>query len=57
MDAPVTRALLQVGAAVRLLGAEVSIVGIRAEVAMAILHLEMDLEGVATFSDLPAALR
>jgi anti-anti-sigma regulatory factor len=57
MDAPVTQAILQVSMAVRLLGATVSIVGIRAEVAMAILHLGMDLQGVATFSDLHAALR
>jgi anti-anti-sigma regulatory factor len=57
VDTPVAQALLQVAAAVRLLGAAVSVVGIRAEVAIAMLRFGMDLQGVATFSDLQAALR
>jgi len=57
VDTPVAQALLQVAAAVRLLGAAVSVVGIRAEVVAAMVRFGMDLHGVAIFSDLQAALR
>lgn len=57
VDTPVAQALLQVAAAVRLLGAAVSVVGIRAEVAAAMVRFGMDLHGVAIFSNLQAALR
>jgi len=56
VDTSITHALLLLGGAVRLLGAQVSIVGIRAEVAQAIVGLGIDLPGIQTFRDLQSAL-
>ncbi len=41
----------------RLLGAEVMLVGIRPEVAQAIVGLGLNLNGIRTFSDLQTALQ
>jgi rsbT co-antagonist protein RsbR len=56
VDTQVAQGLLQVVAAARLLGAAVVLVGIRPEVAQALVGLGVDLRGIQTFSDLQSAL-
>jgi rsbT co-antagonist protein RsbR len=56
VDTQVAHGLIQVVQAARLLGAEVSLVGIRPEVAQAIVGLGLNLGAVQTFSDLQEAL-
>jgi anti-anti-sigma regulatory factor len=56
LDGPSAQALLEVGAAVRLLGAAVSIVGIRADVAQAIVRQGLELGDLQTFGNLQGAL-
>jgi rsbT co-antagonist protein RsbR len=56
VDSQVAQGLLAVVQAARLLGAEVMLVGIRPEVAQAIVGLGIDLQGVHTSSDLQTAL-
>ena len=48
--------LLRVVPAARLLGIEVVLVGVRPEVAQAIVRLGLELRGLQTFSDLQSAL-
>jgi rsbT co-antagonist protein RsbR len=56
VDSQVAQGLLAVVQATQLLGAEVVLVGIRPEVAQAMVGLGLDLEGMRTFSDLQSAL-
>jgi rsbT co-antagonist protein RsbR len=56
VDTQVAQGLLQVVAAARLLGAEVALVGIRPEVAQALVGLGVDMRDIRTFSDLQSAL-
>jgi len=56
VDSQVAQGLLSVVQATQLLGAEVVLVGIRPEVAQAMVGLGLDLEGMRTFSDLQSAL-
>lgn len=56
VDSQVAQGLLSVVQAARLLGAEAILVGIRPEVAQAIVGLGLDLGGVRTHSDLHSAL-
>jgi anti-anti-sigma regulatory factor/HAMP domain-containing protein len=56
VDSQVAQGLLAVVQAARLLGAEVLLVGIRPEVAQAIVGLGISLQGVYTSSDLQTAL-
>jgi rsbT co-antagonist protein RsbR len=56
VDSQVAQGLLAVVQAARLLGAAVMLVGIRPEVAQAIVGLGIDLQGVYTSSDLQTAL-
>lgn len=56
VDTQVSQGLLQVVAAARLLGARVVLVGIRPEVAQALVGLGVDMRAVQTFSDLQNAL-
>jgi rsbT co-antagonist protein RsbR len=56
VDSQVAQGLLAVVQAARLLGAEVMLVGIRPEVAQAIVGLGIDLQGVRTSSDLQTAV-
>ncbi len=56
VDSQVAQGLLAVVQAARLLGAEVMLVGIRPEVAQAIVGLGIDLRGVHTSSDLQTSL-
>jgi anti-anti-sigma regulatory factor len=56
VDTQVAQGLLMTVRAARLLGAHVILVGIRPEVAQAIVGLGLDLSDVSTFSDLQSAL-
>jgi rsbT co-antagonist protein RsbR len=56
VDTQVAQGLLMTVRAARLLGAHVALVGIRPEVAQAIVGLGLDLNGISTFSDLQSAL-
>jgi rsbT co-antagonist protein RsbR len=56
VDTQVAQGLLQVVDAARLLGAEVVLVGIRPEVAQALVGLGVDMHAVRTFSDLQSVL-
>jgi rsbT co-antagonist protein RsbR len=56
VDTQVAQGLLMTVRAARLLGAHVALVGIRPEVAQAIVGLGLDLRDVSTFSDLQSAL-
>jgi rsbT co-antagonist protein RsbR len=56
IDTQVAQGLIRVVQAARLLGAEVILVGIRPEVAQAIVGLGIDLDGMRTHSDLHNAL-
>jgi rsbT co-antagonist protein RsbR len=56
VDSQVAQGLLQVVAAARLLGAVVVLVGIRPEVAQALVGLGIDMRTIRTFSDLQSAL-
>ncbi len=56
MDTGVANHLLQVAKAARLLGSEVIMVGIRPEVAQTIVHLGVDLTGIATQQNLQRGL-
>jgi rsbT co-antagonist protein RsbR len=56
VDSQVAQGLLITVQAARLLGAHVTLVGIRPEVAQAIVGLGLDLSDVSTFSDLQSAL-
>jgi rsbT co-antagonist protein RsbR len=56
VDTQVAQGLLQVVSAARLLGARVMLVGIRPEVAQALVGLGVDMRAIRTFSDLQSAL-
>ncbi|WP_437758240.1 STAS domain-containing protein [Sorangium sp. So ce1389] len=56
IDTSSANALLQVARAVRLLGAQVVLTGIRPEVAQAIVGLDIDLAGIATRRDLQSGI-
>ena len=56
VDTQVAQGLLQVVAAARLLGARVVLVGVRPEVAQALVGLGVDMRSIRTFSDLQSAL-
>jgi rsbT co-antagonist protein RsbR len=56
VDTQVAQGLLKVVAAARLLGAQVALVGIRPEVAQALVGLGVDMRDIRTFSDLQSAL-
>ncbi len=56
VDSQVSQGLISVVQTARLLGAEVSLIGIRPEVAQAIVSLGLDLSNVRTYSDLQSAL-
>ena len=56
VDTQVAQGLIGVMQAVRLLGTEVLLVGIRPEVAQTIVGLGLDLRGVRTYSDIQSAL-
>ncbi len=57
VDSQVAQGLVAVVQAARLLGATVALVGIRPEVAQAIVGLGLSVRGLHTFSDLQTALR
>jgi rsbT co-antagonist protein RsbR len=56
VDTQVAQVLLQTAAAVRLLGGQPLLVGIRPEVAQTIITLGLDLAAIATYPNLPAAV-
>jgi rsbT co-antagonist protein RsbR len=56
VDTQVARGLIALSQAARLLGAEVALVGIRAEVAQTIVDLGLDLQGLHTYRDLEMLL-
>jgi rsbT co-antagonist protein RsbR len=56
VDTQVARGLISLSQAARLLGAEVALVGIRAEVAQTIVDLGLDLKGLHTYRDLEMLL-
>jgi rsbT co-antagonist protein RsbR len=56
VDSQVAQGLVGVVQAARLLGTEVVLVGVRPEVAQAIVGLGIDLRGIRTFSDLQSAI-
>lgn len=56
VDTMIAQGLMRTVSAARLLGAEVVLVGVRPEVAQAIVGLGLDLGAVAAFSDLQSAL-
>src|SRR5262249_49366898 len=56
MDTQVAQGLIGVVQAARLLGTEVALVGIRAEVAQTIVSLGIDLRGIQTYSDIQTAI-
>jgi len=56
VDTQVARGLISLSQAARLLGAEVALVGIRAEVAQTIVDLGLDLQGLHTYRDLEMLL-
>ncbi len=57
VDSQVAQGLIAAVQAGHLLGTEVTLVGIRPEVAQAIVALGLNLQGVQTFGDLQTALR
>ncbi|HEY1015332.1 MAG TPA: STAS domain-containing protein [Herpetosiphonaceae bacterium] len=57
VDTQVAQGIVQVERAARLLGARVSLVGIRPEVAQALVHLGAPLDGLRAFGTLQGALR
>ncbi len=57
VDTEVAKVLVQVVRAARLLGSEVILVGIRPEVAQAIVGLGLTLEGMVTYSNLQSGLQ
>ena len=57
IDTQVARGLVEMVQAVRLLGAEVALVGIRGEVAHTIVGLGLDLGEVAIFRDVRSVLQ
>jgi rsbT co-antagonist protein RsbR len=57
VDDQVAKGLLTVMEAARLLGTQVMLVGIRPEVAQAIIGLGLNLQGIYTASDLQSALK
>jgi anti-anti-sigma regulatory factor len=56
VDTQIAQTLLRIAGAVRLLGAEVIIVGIRAEVAQTMVTLGVNLGSIATYPNLQAAI-
>ncbi len=56
VDSQVAQGIIMVVQSARLLGTEVILVGIRPEVAQAVVQLGMNLEGMRAFSTLHAAL-
>jgi rsbT co-antagonist protein RsbR len=56
VDSQVAQGLIGVVRAARLLGTEVVLVGVRPEVAQALVGLGIDLRGIRTFSDLHSAI-
>jgi len=56
MNAEVANALVRAAQAVKLLGAQAVLSGIRAEVAQTLVELDADIGGMATFSSLKAAI-
>jgi anti-anti-sigma regulatory factor len=56
VDTHVAQVLIQTTSALRLLGAQVLLVGIRPEVAQTMVALNVDLDGVATYADLRDAI-
>ncbi len=56
VDSQVAQGMLKVVQAAQLLGAEVVLIGVRPEVAQAIVSLGIDLSGMRTYSDLQTAL-
>jgi rsbT co-antagonist protein RsbR len=56
VDSQVAQGLLNVVRACRLLGAQTILVGIRPEVAQAMVSVGIDMQAVRTFSDLQSAL-
>lgn len=56
VDTQVARGLISLNQAVRLLGAEMALVGIRVEVAQTIVNLGLDLQGLRTYRDLEMLL-
>lgn len=56
VDTQVAQGLIRVVQAARLLGSDVTLVGIRPEVAQSIVGLGLDLSGIHTFSNLQGAL-
>ena len=56
VDTHVSRGLLELAHAVRLLGAQVIIIGIRPEVAQTLVSLGVDLRGIQARQDLQTAL-
>lgn len=56
VDAQVARGIIVLAQSVRLLGADVTLVGVRPEVAETIVGLGIDLKSIRTFSTLQAAL-
>lgn len=56
IDSQVAQGLVQVVAAARLLGARVTLIGIRPEVAQTIVGLGLDLHSISTASDLQSAI-
>jgi len=56
LDTATAQALLQTAAAVRLLGAESWLVGLRAEIAQAIVGLEVNLQAFRTYATLENAI-
>jgi PAS domain S-box-containing protein len=57
MDAPVANALLRAAQAVRLLGTQLVVTGIRPEVAQTLVSLGVDLQGIVAESTLQAGVR
>jgi anti-anti-sigma regulatory factor len=57
VDTQVADALLRVAQAAKLLGTQIVLTGIRAEVAQTIVHLGADMSGIVTRSNLQDGLR
>jgi len=57
VDVDVARALVRARRCAELLGARVSLVGLRADVAMSVVRAGLDLSGLSTLADLEKALR
>lgn len=57
VDTQVSQVLLETADAVRMLGATVSLVGVRPEVAQTIVGLGIDLSGIPSYPDLQAAVQ